>query len=169
MELRLSRCILRPFQESDAESIAKHANNRKIWLNLRDGFPHPYTQEDAKGFIQMMQQRAREAFIIDVDGQAVGAIGVHPKSDVERISAELGYWLAEDYWNRGIMSEAVRAITDYALSELKLTRIFALPYEWNPASSRVLEKCGYTLEARLKKAVIKDGKIIDQFLWAKVK
>ena len=169
MEFVLSKCILRPFRESDAESIAKHANNRKVWLNLRDGFPHPYTIEDAKKFIAMAMENAERIFTIEIDGEAAGGIGVHPRTDVERLSAEMGYWLAEDYWNRGIITEAVQAVTEYAFRELGLIRIYALPYEWNQASSKVLEKCGFKLEGRMKKSVIKDGKVIDQLLWAKTK
>ena len=103
-----------------------------------------------------------------VDGQAVGGIGFNLHTDVERVSAEIGYWLGEAFWNRGITSEALLAVTRYAVKEHKLTRIYAVPYEWNPASFRVLEKAGYVFEGQMRRSAIKDGKIIDQLLYAYV-
>ena len=103
-----------------------------------------------------------------VDGNAVGGIGFHLRSDVERISAEVGYWLGREFWNRGIATEAVKALSGYAVREYGLKRLYAIPFEWNEASCRVLEKAGYVLEARMRQAALKDGKVIDQLLYALV-
>jgi len=105
-------------------------------------------------------------FAIAVEGKAVGGIGYVLKPDVERVSAEIGYWLGEEFWGRGIMTEAVRAVTKYAIEHHRLTRVFAVPYEWNAASCRVLEKAGYAMEGRMRRSAIKDGRVIDQFLHA---
>lgn len=169
MHLHLARCDVRTFREDDAESLAFHANNRKIWINLRDLFPHPYTITDAEEFLKKSIALDPETrFAVAVDGKAVGAIGFGLRTDVERISAEIGYWLGEPFWNRGIMTEVLRAVTEYAIAEHGLMRIYALPYAWSHASCRVLEKSGYLLEGRLRRSAVKDGKITDQFLYAYV-
>jgi [ribosomal protein S5]-alanine N-acetyltransferase len=169
MHLSLDHCDIRSWLASDAEAVARYANNRKIWLNLRDGFPHPYTLQDAERFIAAaLEARPECRFAIAVDGEAVGSIGFMLHSDVERISAEIGYWLAEPFWGRGIMAEALEAVTRHAVREHGLTRVFAVPYAWNAASFRVLEKAGYTLEGRMRKSAIKDGQILDQLLYAYV-
>jgi RimJ/RimL family protein N-acetyltransferase len=168
VELKLSQGVLRPWQVRDAKALVLHANNRKIWLNLRDAFPHPYTLADARQWIQFARSSKPPChFAIVIDGKAVGGIGLMFKEDVFRKSVEIGYWLGEAYWGRGIATEAVRALTDYAFTSFDICRIFAGVYEWNPASMRVLEKAGYTLEGRLKKSVTKDGKTIDEFLYAR--
>ena len=167
MQLTLEKCEVRSWKPSDAGSLAAHANNRKIWINLRDAFPHPYTLRDARAFIRAARKDRPECFFaIVVEGQAVGGIGYSRHRDVERVSAEIGYWLGESYWGRGITTAALQAVTDYAVRAHGLTRVYAVPYEWNPASFRVLEKAGYQLEARLRRSAIKDGKVIDQLLYA---
>jgi RimJ/RimL family protein N-acetyltransferase len=169
MRIPLTSAEVRSLEPSDAESLAVQANNRKIWRNLRDAFPHPYTIADAGAFIRSALAQVPESrWAIAVDGQAVGGIGFVLHDDVERVSAEIGYWLGEAYWGRGIVTEAVRAITDYGVRTHGLTRVFAVPYEWNHASFRVLEKAGYALEARLRRSAIKDGQVIDQLLFAYV-
>jgi len=165
MELQLRDASVRPWRSSDAEALARNANARSIWLNLRDGFPHPYTVADAHAFLE----RAVPTFwCIEVQGEAAGGIGLVPGADVERFSAELGYWLGERFWGRGIVSEAVAAVTRHAFDGLGMHRVFALPYVRNTASARVLEKAGYTLEARLRHASFKDGDFVDQFLYARL-
>jgi ribosomal-protein-alanine N-acetyltransferase len=154
---------------SDAESLAKYANNRKIWQNLRDGFPHPYLIENATAFItRVTSMKPETMFAICIDHEVVGGIGFTLHSDVERISAEIGYWLGEPFWGRGIMTTALEAVTQYAIKEHQLTRVYAVPYDNNNASFRVLEKAGFELEGRMKKSAIKDGKILDQLLYAYV-
>jgi RimJ/RimL family protein N-acetyltransferase len=165
--IHLKTCIVRPFQDSDARSIARHANNKNVWINLRDAFPHPYHTDDAIAFITMANSiDPPTIFAIESDGHAIGAIGFKVGKDVERISAEIGYWLAEPYWGRGIVTEVLRAVTNYALDTFRLKRIFAVPFEWNDASFRVLEKAGYIMEGRLINSAIKNGRIISQRMYA---
>ncbi len=167
MELILQCARVRPFRASDVPAIVRHANNRKVWLNLRDRFPHPYTKSDAQNFLRMVSHMEPVTFLaIDVDGEAVGSIGYVIQQDVERVSAEIGYWLGESFWGRGIATEAVIAVTGYATKQHGLTRLFALPFASNAASCRVLEKAGYVLEAKLRRSAIKDGVIQDQCQYA---
>jgi ribosomal-protein-alanine N-acetyltransferase len=164
MHLKLRTCDVRSWRTSDAESISRHANNHKIWMNLRDAFPHPYSLKDAREYIHAVRQRPPEtSFAIAVNDEAVGSIGFVLRQDVERVSAEIGYWLAEPFWGRGITSDALSAVTAYAVQTHQLTRIFAVPFAWNAASCRVLEKAGYVLEARLRRSAIKNGTMTDQF------
>lgn len=168
MRLSLTRCTVRSFRASDVTSLARQANNRKIWLNLRDRFPHPYRRKDAVQFIRHVCRRAlpEASFAIDVDGLAVGAIGLMLREDVERVSAEIGYWIGEAYWGRGIVTEALIATTRYAVETFGLTRVYAIPFAENAASCRVLEKAGFVLEGRLRRSAIKDGIVRDQLQYA---
>jgi ribosomal-protein-alanine N-acetyltransferase len=168
VELKLTQCSVRNWQLNDAESLAKHANNRQVWLRLRDAFPHPYTIEDANKFLQgLVAGLPRINFCIEIDGAAVGGIGLRPGEDVHRHTAEFGYWLGEEFWGRGVMSEVVPAFVDYCFKEFCLKRIFAMPHSNNAASARVLEKAGFVLEGRLRNNVIKDGKTLHSLLFAK--
>lgn len=145
----------------------RHANNRHIWVNLRDRFPHPYTSDDAaRWMLWVLAERPETNFAIAVGDEAVGGIGYEIQPDVHRLSAEIGFWLGEAHWGHGIMTEALRAVTDHAFHTHGLLRLYAGVFEWNPASMRVLEKAGYTREARLRNSAIKDGKVIDQMLYA---
>ena len=167
MHLTRSATTVRTWRADDAPALARNANNRKIWINVRDRFPSPYTIEDAEGWVRHCARAMPSTdFAIEVDGEAAGGIGVVLHDDVERVSAELGFWLGEPFWGRGITTEALRAVTAHALTAHGLTRIYALPFEWNTASCRVLEKAGYVLEARLRRSAIKDGRVIDQMLYA---
>ncbi|MGE0813266.1 MAG: GNAT family N-acetyltransferase [Vicinamibacterales bacterium] len=168
MELTLPVGTVRPFLAADAPSLARHADDRRVWLNLRDRFPHPYGLGDAETFIAAAgRQSPPTVFAIVVDGAAVGGIGFERHADVERVSAELGYWLGAAYWNRGIATAAVGAVTRHAFRQhADLERLYALPFAWNAASARVLEKAGYRLEGRLRRAAIKDGRVTDQLLYA---
>jgi RimJ/RimL family protein N-acetyltransferase len=158
---------VRSWQPRDVTSLVAHANNRNISMNLRDRFPFPYTRRDGREFIKMARRMKPESFFaIAVDGQAVGGIGFVPHQDVERVSSEVGYWLGETFWGRGITTEALIAVTSYAIATHGFTRLFALPFAHNEASCRVLEKAGYVLEARLRKSAIKDGQICDQLQYA---
>ncbi len=160
-------CLIRPWQHADRESLVRHADNRRVWLMLRDQFPHPYTPADADAWLaHVAQQHPVTSFAITVAGEAVGGIGVAPQPDVHRRSAEVGYWLGEAFWNRGIMTAAVRTFTTYAFDAYDLIRIFAGVFSSNPASMRVLEKAGYTREGVLRRSVVKDGQILDQILYA---
>ena len=168
MELSLPAGIVRPWHPADAPALAHHANDRRIWLNLRDRFPHPYTLSHAEAFIPMaMEMSPRTMFAIAVDEAAVGGIGYTLHQDVERASAEIGYWLGVSFWGRGIMTSAVSAMTRYVFDQhAELSRIYAVPFAWSHASIRVLEKAGYTLEGRMRQSAIKDGKVTDQLLYA---
>lgn len=170
MQLVLKSCTIRPWRLDDAELLAKHANNRKIWLGVRDLFPHPYTIRDAHEFLQRaIGEQPTTKFCIEVNGEAVGGMGIHLGEDVHRHAATLGYWLGEDLWQRGIMTEAVAAVTDFCFENLPLRRISAEVFSNNPASARVLEKAGFVFEGRLKNNVIKDGKFLDSLLYAKTR
>ena len=170
MRWSLGVCDVRSWRPHDAAALVEHANNRKIWLNLRDRFPHPYTARDARAFLKSVLAAQPETnFAIDVDGHAVGGIAFRRQSDVERVGAELGYWLGEEYWGRGIATAAVRAVSEHALAGHDLRRIFALPFAENRASARVLEKAGFTLEGVLRSSAIKDGRVLDQLLYARIR
>ena len=171
MELKLNRCTIRNWRTNDAGSLAKHANNRKVWLMLRDRFPHPYTAADAKNFLERAtdNQGLEKVFCIEIDGSAAGGVGLIIGEDVYRLTAEFGYWLGEEFWGQGIMSEVVPAFMDYCFEEFSLTRMFARAFSSNPASARILEKSGFVFEGRLRKSVIKDGQILDSLLYAKTR
>jgi RimJ/RimL family protein N-acetyltransferase len=167
MEIRLESCTIRSWRKDDVASIVPLADNRAVSRNLRDRFPHPYGKRDAKAWIRAARaSRPETVFALEVDGRAVGGIGLHPQADVHRRAMEIGYWLGEPYWGRGIVTEAVRALTRYAFETFDVARVYAYVYEWNPASARVLEKAGYRLEGRLRKAVTKEGTTMDMLVYA---
>lgn len=155
----------------DAVAIQRYANNGKIWINLRDLFPHPYTLENARVFLDcVLKENPRTAaFAIATDSEAIGCIGLRLGTDVHRKAAELGYWLGEPFWGRGIMSEAVQEFTRWAFEVFDLQRIFAEPFDTNKASARVLEKAGFVCEGRMQANVFKDGKVLDSFIYARVR
>jgi RimJ/RimL family protein N-acetyltransferase len=167
MRIELDSCVIRSYRPDDADELAYKANNKKIWRNLRDGFPHPYRIEDAHRFLKMVAEQDPETFFcISIDDRPVGGIGFSLQSDVHRFTAEIGYWLAEELWGRGIATQALTALTRYAIDTHRLVRVYATPYQWSQASCRVLEKAGYVLEGRLKNSVFKDGQYIDQLMYA---
>jgi RimJ/RimL family protein N-acetyltransferase len=166
----LERCELRPFVPEDCPSLARFANDVSVWRSLRDAFPHPYTEEHAAAFLAHVGSGPPGCHLaIVVEGQAAGCIGLKLGTDVERISAELGYWLGAPFRGRGVMTEAIRAFTDDAFERFSLTRIFALPFAHNAASCRALEKAGFALEATLRKSAVKEGQILDQRLYARIR
>ena len=161
--------ILRKWKESDAESIAQNANNEKIAGNLRNVFPYPYTIEDAKSFIDMCintDESKNLLYAIEINGKAVGSIGVFVKDDVYCRSGEIGYWLGEDYWGKGIMSEAIRRTCTEAFKRFDIIRIYAEPYAYNTGSRKALEKAGFSLEGVLKSSVYKNGIVFDSCVYA---
>ena len=167
MHLKLKTCEIRSWRSSDLESLVMHANNRNIWINLRDRFPHPYRKRDGQTFLKRtLEEQPETAFAIVVNDEAVGGIGFQLQGDVERVSAEIGYWLGEPFWGRGIATEALVAVTEYAIATHGLTRVYAVPFEWNRASCRVLEKAGYVLEGRLRRSAVKNGSVTDQLQYA---
>jgi len=167
MELVSGDIRLRPFRLSDADKLTEMANNKKISRNLRDGFPHPYTHEDAVTFISHCLDMHRDTFFaIEFKGEYVGNISLSPCHDVYRKSAEIGYFIAEPYWNKGIASAAVKIIVEFGFNNLGMMRIQTGVYEYNPASRRVLEKCGFVKEGIFKKAIYKEGGLWDEVRFA---
>ena len=163
---------LRPWQPEDAESIAALADNKKIADNLRDGFPNPYTLEDARLYIAsciLTDDSKTIVYAVEHGGSAVGSIGVFKKDDVYRKSAELGYWLGERYWGKGIMTRAVYLMSRIAFSRLDIVRISAEPFAGNKASRRVLEKAGFELEGVLQKSICKNGVLGDSCVYALIR
>lgn len=161
--------LLRKWKIEDAGAVAKYANNKKIADNLRDAFPYPYTLEDAKRYVEACAENNETGQCcraIVVDDEAVGSIGVFLKDDVYRKSAEIGYWLAEPFWGRGIITEAIRQICSYAFSHYDIARIFAEPFAINQGSRRALEKAGFKLEGILESSVYKNGQIMDSCVYA---
>jgi ribosomal-protein-alanine N-acetyltransferase len=167
--IELTNLSLRAWRLGDEHSLAAHADDYDIWINVTDRFPHPYTVQDAQDWIlsSMKNDQLRD-FAIVVNGQPVGGIGFLTQKDVFRRSAEIGYWLGKNYWGKGLMTQALSAVTQYAFDNFEICRIYAGVFAWNPASARVLEKSGYEFEARLKNAITKDGKTTDQLLYAKL-
>ena len=153
----------------DAESVVRHANSINVARQLRDRFPHPYTRANASAFLKATLSAPEPSNLaIDVDGEAIGAIGYVPGVDVERFSAEIGYWLGESYWGRGIVTEALMLVTDHVFDAFNMLRLFALPFADNAGSIRVLEKAGYAREAVLRSSSVKYGQPRDQLLYARV-
>lgn len=169
MRLEGERCVVRPWSQADAASLVEHANNLNVARHLRDRFPHPYTRQDARDFLRHAAGSPDPSNLaIEVSGQAVGAIGYVPGTDVERFSAEIGYWLGEAFWGRGIVTEALVLVTTHAFRDRNFLRLFALPFADNPASMRVLEKAGYAREGLLHSSCVKFGQSKDQWLYARV-
>ena len=170
MRWELESCVVRPLAAGDARSLAGHADNREVWRNLRDRFPHPYLEADAEAFIEAaVSADPQTTFAIEVESEAAGTVGFVLHDDVERCSAEIGYWLGERFWGRGVLSEVLRVVTPWAFGAYSLSRVFAVPYADNLASRRVLEKAGYTLEGTMRRSAIKDGESKDQALFALVR
>jgi ribosomal-protein-alanine N-acetyltransferase len=161
---------LRKFNQGDVEKLIYMANNSSVSVNLRDSFPSPYSRDDAESFIESANShKPITTFAIDYEGQYVGNIGLEKGDDVYRKSAELGFFLGEEYWNKGIMTKAVKLIVDFGFNKLDIIRIHASVFQFNEASHRVFEKCGFQKEAILKKAIYKNRKILDEIIYAKIK
>ena len=170
MRLVTPSCVIRDWDPGDQASLVLHANNRSVWRNLRDRFPHPYTPADAEWWLaRNATMKPWTHWAIEVEGQAVGSIGFDAGEDVCAGTGEFGYWLGEPYWGRGIMSAAVGAVVSHVFSYHGIERLQASVFEWNPASMRVLEKCGFAREGVLRRAVFKDGCRIDAVLYARVR
>ncbi|HXP50563.1 MAG TPA: GNAT family protein [Bacteroidia bacterium] len=167
MQLTNGIITLRAFETADAENICLLANNKKISGNLRDVFPSPYSIEDAYRHVKNSTKDPIQNFCISYQGKAVGSIGLFPQQDVYRYSAELGYWIGEPYWGKGLMVMAVNLIVPYGFEVLKMKRIYADVFSGNPNSMRVLEKCGFINEGTFKDSVFKDGKFLDSKRYAK--
>ncbi len=158
---------LRPWKLTDIDDLVCFANNPKIASKLTNQFPHPYYRKDAVDFIKkVLLHDPNQVFAIEVDGKAAGAIGVFPQSDIHIKNMELGYWLAEIHWGKGIMTEAVKQMVEYGFKTFTIDRIFARPFGTNISSQKVLEKAGFRLEAKFEKTVYKNGKYLDELIYA---
>ncbi len=158
---------LRPWKLNDIDDLVCFADNPKIAANLTNHFPNPYYHKDAEDFIKkVLLHDPTQVFAIEVDGKAAGAIGVFPQSDIHLRNMELGYWLAEKYWGKGITTQAVKQIIDYGFNTFDVNRIYAVPFETNIGSHRVLEKAGFKLEAKFEKTIYKNGEYLDELVYA---
>ncbi len=163
---------LRKWKMEDAVDFAQYANNKKIADNLRNGFPYPYTIQDAKSYVESCvsnDETKQMCRAIEVDGHVVGSIGVFLGSDVYSRSAEFGYWLAEEFWGKGIMSASAKQICKEAFEQFDIVRIFAEPFAHNIGSRKVLENAGFSLEGVMKNGVYKNGQIFDYCMYALLK
>ena len=162
-------CKIRKWKLSDAKDLAIALSNRKVQNNLRDGLPYPYTEQDGKDYISDMLS-ANEydtfAFAVTADNKVVGSIGVFRQGNIHRQTAELGYYVAEEYWSRGIMTEAIKQICEYVFSKSNILRIYAEPFAYNIASCRVLEKAGFQYEGTLRSNAVKNGEVIDMKMYS---
>ncbi|WP_020527257.1 GNAT family N-acetyltransferase [Flexithrix dorotheae] len=162
-----SKFLIRPWQIGDEVTLAQNANNKKIWASLKDIFPYPYTIEDAKTWINLANSKSSTSdFAIVVNGDAVGGIGFIPGEDVYRGNMEIGFWIGEAYWGKGIMTMAVNEMVKWLFDSFQINRIFASVFAFNKGSMRVLEKAGFVLEGKFKKALIKDNQIIDEYIFS---
>ena len=161
---------LRHFKNGDQDSLVENANNIKIFKNVKDTFPYPYTYADADWWIEFCKETDKPAtsLAIDIDGKVIGGIGIIIGTDVQRVTAEIGYWLGEKHWGKGIVVEALKQMTDYVFQNFPdLMRLWAAVFEHNKPSMRVLEKAGYEFEGIRRKAAIKNGVVIDEYIYVK--
>ena len=172
MQLTLQKCTIRSFRESDAESLRKHIDNYHIARNMAM-IPHTYSLQDAQSWIGIATGRTPHThFAIAINDEVVGGIGAeigdHRSLAGSDHCAEIGYWLGESFWGRGIMSETVPAFTEWVFNELPLVRLYAAVYARNRASARILEKAGYESEGRMRARYFRDEEYIDGLLYAKL-
>jgi [ribosomal protein S5]-alanine N-acetyltransferase len=169
MDINVGTWKLRSWKDDDTTALVKYANNVKIWINVRDVFPHPYTASNARQWIKLAATPPITNFAIATQDEAIGGIGFTIQSDISRRSAEIGYWIGEPHWGRGIATLALGALARYAFANYDLVRLYATVFEPNQASARVLEKNSFKLEGRLVNSVTKKGQTMDAFLYALTK
>lgn len=166
------KCRIRKWELSDAKDLATALSNKKVQDNLRDGLPYPYTEQDGKEFVSAMlsaDENETFAFAIMADDKVVGSIGIFRQGNIHSQTAELGYYIAEEYWGKGIMTEAVKQICEYVFGDSDIIRIYAEPFAYNMASCRVLEKVGFQYEGTLRSNAVKNGKVIDMEMYSLLK
>ena len=166
------KCRIRKWELSDAKDLAAALSNKKVQDNLRDGLPYPYTEQDGKEFISAMlsaDENETFAFAITVDNMVIGSIGIFRQGNIHRQTAELGYYIAEEYWGKGIMTEAVKQICEYVFAKSDIIRIYAEPFAYNIASCRVLEKVGFQYEGTLRSNAVKNGRVSDMEMYSLLK
>lgn len=160
-------CVLRPWAPADKASLVEHANNRNVWRNLADVFPHPYTDADAEAWFQIATRPGRSIHLaIELDGAAVGSISARTGEGIFVRTGHFGYWLGEQHWGKGVMTAAGLAFLQYLKADARFARLESPVFEWNPSSMRVLEKLGFERVAVLRKSVTKDGQLIDSVLYS---
>lgn len=163
---------IRKWQITDAKALAAAISNKKVQDNLRDGLPYPYTEEDGREYISQMlsaDENDTFAFAITADDKVIGSIGAFRQRNIHSRTAELGYYIAEEYWGRGIMTEAVKQLCSYVFSHSDIIRIFAEPFAYNTGSCRVLEKAGFRFEGTLRSNAVKNGRVIDMKMYSLLK
>ena len=163
---------IRNWKLTDAKDLAAAVSNKKVLDNLRDGLPYPYTEQDGQNFISSMLAADEDktfSFAITVDGRVIGSIGAFRQENIHRQTAELGYYIAEEYWGKGIMTEAVKQLCGYVFAYTDIIRIFAEPFARNSASCRVLEKAGFQYEGTLRSNAVKNGKVLDIKIYSRLK
>jgi len=158
---------LRPWSMGDLNRLVEVANNNNIAKFMTNQFPHPYTVESGRAFIQMASRNSPcNIMAIEINGQASGGIGIHPQSDIQCKNAEMGYWLAQPYWGQGIITRAIVQMVEYGFENWDINRIFARPFGTNVGSQRALEKAGFVLEGRFSKTLFKNGEYLDELVYA---
>jgi len=162
--------VLREWSDGDLDSLVRYANDRLVWRNLTDAFPHPYTPADAAEWFRRVNTPSVDVLLaIDVAGEAIGTVGYTARGGHEYHTAHFGYWIGRPHWGKGITTAAARALKAHAFAGDRFVRLEAPVYEWNPASMRVLEKCGFVRESVRRKSVLKDGQLIDEVIYAAIK
>lgn len=167
MQLEGKGFVLRSFRKEDAQELAWHANSEAVWNNLRNQFPHPYRTEDAEKWIAIcLAQMPTLNFAIEVEGKVCGCIGLTPKDDVYVYNMEIGYWLGEAFWRKGIMTQAVKMVKEYAFQTFEIKRLYAVTFGFNKGSIKVLRRAGFRKEAHIKGVIFKNGKFTDRLEYA---
>jgi ribosomal-protein-alanine N-acetyltransferase len=169
LQTQLPECCLRSWMPEDRSDLVRHANNRNVWRNLTDKFPHPYTSADADFWIRFANQDTpRQHFAIEFGKVAIGGIGIITGEGLACHTGQFGYWIGEEHWGSGIGTAVARTMVDYAREHLPFARLEALVFEWNPASMRILEKIGFVREGVLKRSLFKDKQLIDSVIYGLV-
>ncbi len=166
------KCEIRKWKLADAKDLAVALSNKKVQDNLRDGLPYPYTEQDGLDYISAMlaaDESNTFAFAVSADGKVIGSIGAFRQDNIHRQTAELGYYISEEYWGKGIVTEAVKQLCDYVFTHTDIIRIYAEPFAFNIGSCRVLEKNGFQCEGILRSNAVKNGKVIDMKMYSKLK
>ncbi len=165
-------CKIRKWKIEDANNLAEALNNKKILDNLRDGLPYPYTADDAKEYIKAMlsaDENTAYAFAITINDKAIGSIGAFRRENIHFRTAEIGYYVAEEYWGKGIGTSALKQTCKYIFDNTDIIRIFAEPFAYNIGSCRILEKSGFIYEGTMRKNAVKNGVVLDMKLYSNIK
>ena len=166
------KCKIRKWKLTDAKDIAVALSNKNVQDNLRDGLPYPYSEQDGMDFISSMlsaNETETFAFAITLDDKAIGSIGVFRQQNIHRQTAEMGYYIAEEYWGKGIMTDAVKQICEYVFENSDILRLYAEPFAYNAGSCRVLEKAGFKYEGTLRSNAVKNGKVVDMKMYSRLR